>query len=184
MTFFGPLPVKAKCSLKAWSPLSARKCNNERKFPGYFSGRSPLSLGCTVCTLHCGNRASRSGEHKRGRIPGLIEVIECWREKTLSFCTATGCATAGCVVCNCAVSFTLATCVRVREMACSFKVVEAWVQFVIGREMSWLTLTAVQGSLRKSETLRMLDRPVVVLEDRNASVSVAGKLWPASFLGS
>ena len=98
-----------------------------------------------------------------------------------SLCTTTGCATAGCVVCNCAASFTLSTCVP--EMACSFKVVEARVQFVIGREMSWLTLTAVQGTLRKSETLRMLDRPVSVLEDRNARFSVSGKLWPASFLG-
>ena len=71
-------------------------------------------------------------------------------------------------------------------MACFFKVVEARVQFVISREISWLTLTVVQGSLRKSETLRMLDRPVSVLEKKfdrkNASFSVSGKLWPASFL--
>ena len=36
-------------------------------------------------------------------------------------------------------------------MACSFRVVEARVQIFISREMSWLTLTAVQGSLRKAK---------------------------------
>ena len=121
----------------------------------------------------------RAQKRAQSRIDRRFRVLA---EMTLSLCTATGCATAGCVVCNCAASFTLSTCVP--EMACFFKVVEARVQFVIGREMSWLTLTAVQGTLRKSETLRKLDRPVSVLEDRNARLSVSGKLWPASFLGS
>ena len=133
------------------------------------------------CTLHCGDCASQcSGEHKRGRNPGLIDVFECWR-KWRCRCALQRAARQRAVL-----SVTVQRLLHFQRVSRRWRALSRllklgpW-QFVIGREMSWLTLTAVQGTLRKSETLRMLDRPVSVLEDRNARFSVSGKLWPASF---
>ena len=104
----------------------------------------------------------RVASTKEGAFPRIERTFRVLAEMMLSICTATGCTTA--------VSETVQRCLHFQRVSPGDgKVVETRVQLVIGREMSWLTLTAVQGSLRKSET--PLDRPVSVL-DRNASFSV------------